>query len=147
MLTLPPMIDRRQFQTAAVYAFLTHFCLALCEDTSRSIERQWVLSAAEIDRLAIRSAPSRIENLIGAAACTQKFGGDIIAGTPGFKACQNTLDKSISWEIDLDERLCRRGLLLPLRNNRFWITGFLVYRHVRDERPFRLTTRKEDIAA
>jgi hypothetical protein len=126
---------------AFVYEFLVRHCLNLCVDTARDIDRHWGIDPEDIDRLEIKSVPTFVTNLIGSNAVAERFGD--LSDVPGFYQCRGL------WWLDIDERLSRRGLVLPVRDPKrpLFITGLKVFRHARDERPFMLKVRQERIAA
>jgi hypothetical protein len=103
----------------------------------RDLESVWGLERDETDRLGLASPPTWVTNLIGSNACAEKFGD--LADIPGFYKCDNL------WRLDIDERLARRGLILPTRDPQrpLLIVGLRVFRHVRDEKPFILRVRSE----
>lgn len=151
---------RRQLAIPATYGHLLFNCLSLLEDTARDVERHWGLSASEIEALHIRSCPSETGNLIAAHSCLERF-GDVISTVPGFYfySRNSALCNCHEWRsgcvchleaarLDLNANLSRRGLILPSRNPRGWLTELWVYRNVFDQRPFLLgARRREEIAA
>ncbi len=126
-----------KLRRSAVYQFLIRECLNFYVGTLRDIEQHWGLDRAEVDRLGIASPPTWVTNLIGANACAEKFGD--LFDIPGFYSCNDL------WWLDIDERLARRGVILPVRDPRRpnLITDLQVFRHVRDPRPFLLKVRTE----
>ncbi len=155
-----PLRLRYLLPTAAVYGHVIHNCLELSETTALEIEREWSLSGSAITRLAIRSCPSKILNLIVSADCAQKFGGDLLAQVEGFYSydrqgslcdCSEWRDDCVchlkSWRMDLDPSLCLRGFIVPQRHpSSLWIESLLVFRNAKDRRPFRVRFRKEKAA-
>ncbi|HYW72106.1 MAG TPA: hypothetical protein VE961_13800 [Pyrinomonadaceae bacterium] len=131
----------KSLRLAFVHEYLVRECISLRLDTFRDIQRHWQLEPEEIQRLEIRSAPTFVENLIGAGACFERFGdlGDV----PGFYRARGL------WWIDIDERLARRGVILPIRDPErpAFIQSLRVFRSVSDQRPFTLRVRQERIAA
>jgi hypothetical protein len=126
---------RRQLLGPACFAFLIH-CGGLHElevSLADRIMQSWGIDDDDIDRLALRGYPSRIENLFAANECAKKFGGDDLATVEGFYKCRGL------WWLDLDPKWCRNGFLMPVRDERHgWISSLLVFRDPKDRRPFRL---------
>ncbi len=128
---------RPKLRRAAVYEYLVRDCLNLYVDSLSDIERVWGLDREDVDRLGIVSCPSEVGNIIGAGACAQRFGE--LFDVPGFYRCSGC------WWLDLDARLARRGLIVPVRDSRWpsLMSGLRIFRHVRDQRPFILRVRAE----
>jgi hypothetical protein len=155
--TLSPAL-RDLMPRAAVHSYLIFNCFSLGESTAKSIERDWQLSHAEIERFSIRSCPSRVGNLLSSLACLKRFGRDALLGTPGFYAftresepcfCLEWSDSCVcaleSWRLDIDPRLADRGLVLPVRHSRYPMIfeALRVFRDTRDPQGFLLKLRTE----
>lgn len=163
--TVPQSLLEPMFR-AAVYSTLIS-SLPLYEDTFFQLQKDWYLQKNEIDTLGIVSCPRKIANLIASSECSQSYGD--LSAVPGFYAvtrlpcdCSECevcgsfevqLDQLFekescicalpSWRIDIDERRSDRGVILPTRDARGWITSLWIYRHTRDRYPFPLKVRKE----
>jgi hypothetical protein len=150
---------REVMPRAAVYGHLVHNCFSLREDTARAIEKDWQLSTAEIDRLAIRSCPSHVGNLLASASCLKRFGRDALSQVPGFYGftredspcnCLEWRDDCVchleSWQLDIDPRLADRAFILPIRYRKYplLIEALRIFRHTHDERGFLLRLRTEE---
>jgi hypothetical protein len=133
--------SQSQLRRAAVLQFLVRECLGLHVSTLRDVEQVWGIDRLDIDRLGIASPPSHTFNVIGSGECARKFGD--LSNVPGFYRCDG------SWFIDVDERLARRGVVLPVRDRQRpnLIVDLQIFRHVRDSRPFLLRVRAERQAA
>jgi hypothetical protein len=144
---------------AAVHSYLIHNCFSLREDTAQSIEKDWQLSSAEIDRLAIRSCPTHIGNLLTSASCLKRFGRDVLSQVPGFYSftreglpcnCLEWRDDCVchleSWQLDIDPRLATRAFILPVRHHKYPLLfeSLRIFRHSRDEHGFLLKVRTEE---
>lgn len=116
-----------------VYSALIHACLSLNQDTHRDIINDWRLEDSDISQLGLVSVPFDTLNLIACELLSRTLGD--LADVPGFFRMRDC------WRLDLDPRLWRRGVLLPVRNDRLQITALKVFRHTRDESPFVLRTR------
>lgn len=151
---------RQKLAIPAVHGYLVHFCLNLYEHSAKDIEQHWTISADEAYRLGVRSVPGLAGNLVAAQACVEKFGAEIVQSVPGFYhfnrvgsvcICHEWTDLCVcdlpAWRLDIDFCWSRRGLLLPVRNERGWIVNLKVFRHAQDRHPFTLKVRREDLAA
>lgn len=161
MLAQLPKEDLVQLQRAAVIAFLVHDCLSLLEVLARDLERHYRFSSSDFVRYQVRSIPTEIENIILSHSCVDRFGPAVLSASNLFYNfvrrspcdCLEWTDKCCchlkTWRLDLDPRLAPRGLILPLRDRQYgFFTDLLVFRHVRDEKPFRLQLRSErEVAA
>lgn len=137
-----PQINRLDLRRCAAYQYLVRECLNLSVSTLRDIEHVWGLDSEDVERLGIVSCPPQATNLIAAGAVAEKFGESVLYDVDGFYKCGEC------WWLDLDPRLSRRGLIVPMRHW-YWpnlITDLQVFPHVR-ARPFLLRTRAERIAA
>jgi hypothetical protein len=142
MATTRPQVKREDLRRAAVYGFFVRECLNFYVATFRDIETVWGLNEQDVSRLGIASPPTWVTNMIGANACAEKFGGDL-SDIPGFYKCNDL------WWSDIDQRLARRGLIVPIRDpfQPGLITDLQIFRHVRDAHPFLLRTRRAERAA
>jgi len=126
----------------ACYAFLIHCggLPPLSKHLAEEIERVWGIDDDTIERLALRAYPTKIQNLIASHACTAKFGDLARVGAfYRFRGC---------WWLDLDEKWCRNGFLMPIIDARWgWISSLVAFRHTRDQRPFPVQLRAERRAA
>jgi hypothetical protein len=153
---------REVMPRAAIHSYLIHNCFSLSESTAKAIEKDWQYSQSEIDRLSIRSAPTRIGNLISSQACLKRFGRDALLGTPGFYALTRESEPCCclewrsdcvcaveSWCLDLDPRLANHGFILPDRHSRnpMIFESLRIFRHSRDPQGFVLKLRTERRAA
>ena len=86
-------------------------------------------------KLGVCAVPHRVLNL---SACYKlsKIFGDL-------SACGCFYKLGSTWLLDVDERLCKTGLLLPVRNSNRLIYGLKVYRYADDQRPFFLKLRAD----
>ena len=128
---------------AAVYGYLVRECLTLTVNTVKDVDKAWGLDLEDIQRLGIVSVPSDVTNLIAACACRDRFGDQKLQQVPGF------YKSGKCWWLDIDDRFARRGLIVPLRRRCGLINVIAelqIFRHVRDQHPFRLRTRAERIA-
>lgn len=129
---------RCQLLTPAVYSYLVRECLNLYKSTFRDIERHWQLDDEALFTLGVVSCPSEVTNLIASQACAAKFGE--LFDVPGFYLCNG------AWWLDIDERLSQRGIILPIHNQRGWISSLKIFRHARDAYPFTLKLREVQAA-
>jgi hypothetical protein len=148
---------KRQLETPAVYAQLIFFCFELFTHTAQDIEKHWMMGAREAYALGVRSTPSLLGNLLASESCVEKFGADTLTRVPGFYPYSRTgslcncldwrdnciCDRQI-WRLDIDP--FPRGLIVPERNERGWFTSLKIFRHARDQKPFRLKVRRETAA-
>ncbi len=94
------------------------------------------LDNEEIFRLGICSVPNRILNALVCGKLAEKFKDLSICG------CFFQIEGY--WRLDVDEKLCRNGLLLPRRDRNGLIYGLQVYRYADDPKPFLLKLRGEN---
>lgn len=149
---------RQQLAAPAVYGHLIHTCFSLCEDVAQAIERDWQLSASDIDRLAIKSCPSYTGNLLASYSLQKTFSGEVLAQTPGIYAFDYSSQPCVCfdfrndcvcnlkfWRIDIDPKHSERGFILPIRHPRLlFFEALRIFRHSRDPHGFLLRVRTEE---
>ena len=86
-------------------------------------------------KLGVCAVPHRVLNLSACYKLSEIFGDLSVCG------CFYKLGSA--WLLDVDERLCRIGLLLPVRDSNGLIYGLKVYRYADDQRPFFLKLRTD----
>lgn len=92
------------------------------------------LSEDEIHKLGICKIPNSILNSTVCEKVASKVRGDLSVAS-GFRRYGE------SWRLDIDEKFSKQGLLLPLRDNKNFIYGFMAYRYPDDPRPFFVKAR------
>jgi hypothetical protein len=153
---------RAKVERAGLIAYLVFECLNLSEGLARDLEHHYNFSASDFSRYHVKSIPKDSANAVIAHACFDRFGETILNASNLFYAfdrssgpcyCPEWSDHCHchlkTWRLDLSAKLSSRGFLLPLRDRRYgFFTDLLVFRHVRDERPFRLNVRSDrEVAA
>jgi hypothetical protein len=89
----------------------------------------------ELFRLGVCSVPNFKLNALVCEKLANRLGD--LSMCDGFYKIGNV------WRLDIDEKLSRNGLLLPIRSRKKrLIYGLNVFRYPDDERPFWLKTRK-----
>ena len=86
-------------------------------------------------KLGVCAVPHRILNLSVCRKLSEIFGD--------LSVCRCFYKFDSAWLLDVDERLCRTGLLLPVRDSNGLIYGLKVYRYADDQRPFFLKLRTD----
>ena len=86
-------------------------------------------------KLGVCAVPHRVLNLSACYKLSEIFGDLSVCG------CFYKFDSA--WLLDVDERLCKTGLLLPVRDSKGFIYGLKVYRYADDQRPFFLKLRTD----
>lgn len=153
----PMLLDsalRRQLEVPAVLGYLVYFCLNFYDATAADIERHWSMPFTEAYALGVRSVPSRNGNILASHECVKQFGPEVLSRIDGFYPyrkggpcdCSDWSESCFCgtpiWRIDLDERLCGPGIILPQRG-KHGFTSLKIFRHARDPHPFTLRTRRE----
>lgn len=100
-------------------------------ERSRNALLKQALNDGQINALMIRDVPSEICNLVICSELKMKFG--TLDGIDGF-----TKTEFGGFRLDLN---IRYGLIAPERNRQGQIRFLRIFRHVRDERSFRLRSR------
>lgn len=88
-----------------------------------------------IFKLGVCAVPNRVLNLLVCRKLAEMFGD--------LSICRCFYKLKSAWLLDIDERLCRNGLLLPVRDSKGLIYGLTVYRYADDQRPFFLKLRTD----
>jgi hypothetical protein len=97
-----------------------------------------LLEYDELYRLGICSVPNFILNALVCRRLTEKFGDLSICGC--FRSI--IFGQELFWRLDVDEKLSRSGLLMPVRSHtENLIYGLNVFRYPDDQRPFMLKVR------
>lgn len=155
--TVPPAL-RELFPRAAVYAHLIYCSFSLYENTAQAVERDWQLSPAEIERLAIRSCPTYTGNLLASFSLQQNFSPEVLSQTPGlycfdyvsqpcmcFEWRTECICDAKWWRIDIDPKHSERGFILPVRHPRhLFFEALRIFRHSRDSQGFLLKLRTDE---
>ena len=126
--------------TARLYDYFTGRCLNLYESDARALQKAFKWSFALSIGLGVRSAPSRITNLIACAAVREKFGGQA-AWPAGFYTESTDTTPPVDPLDDFGEMPAevlrfnspRFGLLVPVVN--IHTRGLQVFKHPTDPRP------------
>lgn len=90
----------------------------------------------EIYKLGVCAVPNRILNPLVCGELAKEFGDLTVCG------CFFQIEGY--WRLDVDEKLSRRGLLLPRRDKNGWIYGLQVFRYPDDPKPFFLKSRGQN---
>lgn len=143
---------RAKVERGALIGYLVLECLSLHDASAQDIEKHHSLTSLDLERRHLRSIPSDSENMVLSHECLNRFGADVLARSGlfySFKRTRSTCycselfnlcicDRS-TWRLDLNPMLAHRGVLLPLRDSQYgFFNDVLVFRHVRDEKPFPL---------
>lgn len=91
------------------------------------------LDSNEIYRLGVCAVPNRIFNALVCEKLAKTF--------DDLEICNCFFRIEGCWRLDVDEKLCRNGLLLPRRDRNGLIYGLQAYRYVDDPKPFFLKLR------
>lgn len=117
----------------------------------RAAEREQI-SVFDLERRRVRSIPDDQWNAVISHDCLARVGPTVLRESGLFynftRGCDcsewsNICECSLSptWRLDLNPALAVRGMLLPIHGPEGFFVDLLVFRHIRDERPFRLEVR------
>ncbi|HRH40364.1 MAG TPA: hypothetical protein PKY82_01880 [Pyrinomonadaceae bacterium] len=96
------------------------------------------LDTDELFKLGVCPIPNFILNALVCEKLVKLFGDLSICGC--FR--KDTSDLGEFWRIDIDEKLSRQGVFLPVRSRDGYIYGLKVFRYPGDQRPFLLKARR-----
>jgi hypothetical protein len=136
-------IDTARLLVPAVYYSLIDYLGDISEGLCEALLREWCIDRERFNRLNIRRAPTRLQNLFIAFELNNRFGSEALKTVPGFYQAENSYNDPLWW-IDIDPRHSRNGFILPERNPRYgFIDRLRIYRSPQDPEGFVLTTRDE----